>query len=69
MYLYKELEGGTETPLERLKNKLSTIFLCFDLQAAGKRIKNPKAIKQDMEDVTILLEDLETDLNKCGEIL
>jgi len=67
MYDYKTIKGGKETPLERLKNKLSTIFMCFDIQAAGKKLPNEKSIKQDMCDVSVLLEDLETDLNKCNQ--
>ena len=64
-----EIEGGKETALERLKNKLSHIFLCFEFQAAGKKLskRNLENSKKDISEVSILLEDLENNLNNCGE--
>ena len=60
-----EIEGGKETALERLKNKLSHIFLCFELSNLSRqKIKN---VKKDISEVSILLEDLENNLNNCGE--
>ena len=66
MYPYNdEIEGGKETALERLKNKLSHIFLCFEMQTLSRqKIKN---VKKDISEVSILLEDLENNLNNCGE--
>ena len=60
-----EIEGGEETPLERLKNKLSGIFLCFELKGLSRQ--RIKSVKKDISDVSILLEDLENNLNNCGE--
>ena len=63
-----EIKGGEETPLERLKNKLSGIFLCFEFAAKGRLSKtNLENSKKDISDVSILLEDLENNLNNCGE--
>jgi len=59
MSLYKEVEGGKETPIERLKNKLSGIFICFDILAAGKKTKHTNSIKKDITEVSELLNDLE----------
>ena len=69
-YNYKEVEGGTETPLERLKNKLSGIFLCFDILSAtnfsaADKQRHLSNCKGEVENIKDLLMDLENICEEC----
>jgi len=66
-YIYREGYKEEESSLERLKNKLSTVFTVFHLLGGKRKPQNIEEIiktgKDNCELIQELLVDLEMDLN------
>lgn len=63
-YLYTYV--GTQTPPERLRNKLSSIFTLLQLYVDSRggeidKAELSKIAEKDMEDIRLIITDIETD--------